>query len=62
MTEREVQVQSGDPDAAVSNTDPAIDFQTSPEAYRHWKLTFDGAVATLALDVDDRLTGATHVL
>jgi benzoyl-CoA-dihydrodiol lyase len=28
-----------------------IDFETSPERYNHWKLSFDGAVATLALDV-----------
>ena len=30
-----------------------IDFQTSPERYRHWRLAIDGAVATLALDVDE---------
>ncbi len=53
MTEHEGQVQPGDPGAAASNTDSAIDFRTSPEAYRHWKLAFDGAVATLALDVDE---------
>jgi len=29
-----------------------IDFRTAPERYRHWQLTLDGAVATLALDVD----------
>src|SRR5579871_2539983 len=28
-----------------------IDFSTSPQKYRHWKLTFDGPIATLALDV-----------
>src|ERR1700680_4815479 len=28
-----------------------VDFRTSPEKYRHWKLSFDGPVATLALDV-----------
>ena len=28
-----------------------IDFKTSPQKYRHWKLTFDGPIATLALDV-----------
>jgi len=28
-----------------------IDFETSPERYNHWKLSFDGPVATLALDV-----------
>ena len=29
-----------------------IDFQTDPSRYRHWRLTFDGAVATLFMDVD----------
>jgi benzoyl-CoA-dihydrodiol lyase len=28
-----------------------IDFETSPERYNHWKLSFDGPMATLALDV-----------
>ena len=30
-----------------------IDFRTQPGDYRHWRLTVDGAVATLALDVDE---------
>ena len=30
-----------------------IDFQTSPEKYRHWKMSVDGDVATLSLDVDE---------
>ncbi len=30
-----------------------IDFQTDPSKYRHWKLTFDGNLATLAMDVDE---------
>ena len=29
-----------------------IDFQTDPTRYRHWKLSFSGAVATLTMDVD----------
>lgn len=29
-----------------------IDFQTSPELYNHWKLDFDGPVATVTMDVD----------
>ncbi|HEY0423479.1 MAG TPA: 2,3-epoxybenzoyl-CoA dihydrolase [Rhodopila sp.] len=29
-----------------------IDFQTDPTRYRHWKLSFDGPVATLTMDVD----------
>ena len=28
-----------------------VDFRTDPSRYRHWKLTIDGAVATLAMDV-----------
>jgi len=30
-----------------------INFETSPERYHHWKLTIDGAVATLAMDVQE---------
>ncbi len=30
-----------------------IDFQTDPSRYRHWKLSIDGEVATLAMDVDE---------
>jgi benzoyl-CoA-dihydrodiol lyase len=30
-----------------------IDFRTDPSCYKHWKLRFDGSVATLALDVDE---------
>src|ERR671936_1348070 len=28
-----------------------ITFDTRPEAYRHWKLAFDGPIATLSMDV-----------
>ncbi|MGJ4927308.1 2,3-epoxybenzoyl-CoA dihydrolase [Bradyrhizobium sp. HKCCYLS2038] len=30
-----------------------IDFQTDPSRYKHWKLSIDGDVATLAMDVDE---------
>ncbi len=30
-----------------------IDFQTQPEQYRHWRLSFDGPVAFLTMDVDE---------
>jgi benzoyl-CoA-dihydrodiol lyase len=30
-----------------------IDFRTEPGKYRHWKLSFDGAIAMLAMDVDE---------
>ena len=29
-----------------------IDFRTDPSRYRHWKLAFDGPLATLTMDVD----------
>ena len=29
-----------------------IEFQTDPSRYRHWKLSFDGPVASLTMDVD----------
>ncbi len=32
----------------------AIDFQTAPDRYRHWKLCVDGDVATLTMDVDEK--------
>jgi benzoyl-CoA-dihydrodiol lyase len=28
-----------------------VDFQTDPSQYKHWRLTFDGPVATLTMDV-----------
>src|SRR5438309_3699896 len=30
-----------------------INFQTSPEQYQHWKLSIDGAVAKLSMDVQE---------
>src|ERR1700752_2728647 len=30
---------------------PRVDYQTKPSRYRHWKLAFDGPVATLSMDV-----------
>ena len=34
-------------------SDTRVDYQTSPAQYRHWKLTFDGPVATLSADFDE---------
>jgi benzoyl-CoA-dihydrodiol lyase len=31
---------------------PVIDFQTEPSRYRHWRMAFNGPVATLVMDVD----------
>ncbi len=30
---------------------PAVDYRTAPERWRHWRLSVDGGVATLSLDV-----------
>ena len=30
-----------------------IDFQTSPSAYKHWRVEYNGAVANLFMDVDE---------
>ncbi len=32
---------------------PRVDYQTSPAQYRHWKLKFEGPVATLIADFDE---------
>ena len=37
----------------MSTTAAAVDYQTEPARYRHWKLSFDGSVATLAADFDE---------
>ncbi|MDE1947797.1 MAG: benzoyl-CoA-dihydrodiol lyase [Burkholderiales bacterium] len=34
-------------------TPPRVDYQTHPSQYRHWKLKFEGPVATLAADFDE---------
>src|ERR1044072_7708720 len=41
-------------EAATKAVMPAVSFDTSPDRYRHWKLTFDGPVATLSMDVQER--------
>ena len=33
---------------------PAVSFATEPERYVHWRLTIDGDLATLAMDVDEQ--------
>src|SRR5690242_12410922 len=32
---------------------PNVSFETSPDQYKHWKLAFDGPVATLSMDVQE---------
>ncbi|HEX2891406.1 2,3-epoxybenzoyl-CoA dihydrolase [Vineibacter terrae] len=41
---------------AANGSEPAVDFRTAPEGYNHWKLTVDGPVATLAMDVREDAT------
>ena len=33
--------------------EPTVDFRTSPDRYRHWKLAFEGGVAYLTMDVNE---------
>ena len=35
------------------STPERVDYQTHPSQYRHWKLKFEGAVATLSADFDE---------
>jgi len=37
----------------MSTAAPRVDYQTHPSNYRHWKLRFEGPVATLAADFDE---------
>ena len=41
-----------------------VDFRTDPDRYKHWRLTVDGEVATLTMDVqeDAGLEGQLPVL
>ncbi len=40
-----------DTEAARTGIQDSVDYQTSPDRYRHWRLSFEGPVATLAMDV-----------
>jgi benzoyl-CoA-dihydrodiol lyase len=37
----------------LANGKAFIDFQTDPSRYRHWRLSVEGDIATLAMDVDE---------
>src|SRR5574341_2478572 len=43
-------LETTNPAAAGGRGEPWISFDTHPDRYRHWKLSIDGPVATLALD------------
>jgi benzoyl-CoA-dihydrodiol lyase len=36
---------------AAEKLEPVVSLETSPDRYRHWKLAFEGPVATLSMDV-----------
>ena len=38
---------------AVATAAPRVEYQTDPSQYKHWKLKFEGPVATLAADFDE---------
>src|SRR5499425_1178012 len=38
----------------MTNGRTRVEFETDPSRYRHWKLTIDGDVATLLMDVDEK--------
>ena len=40
--------------ADVGNAHARVEFQVSPGHYRHWRLSCDGPVATLVMDVDEQ--------
>jgi benzoyl-CoA-dihydrodiol lyase len=35
-------------------TEERVEFRVSPDRYRHWRVSYDGAVATLVMDVDEQ--------
>jgi benzoyl-CoA-dihydrodiol lyase len=37
----------------TATSSPSLTFETSPDRYKHWKLSFDGPVASLAMDVQE---------
>ncbi len=39
--------------AETTTPAPPVDFRTEPARYKHWKLAFDGPVATLTMDVSE---------
>ncbi len=39
--------------SSAARSGPPVDYQTRPEQYDHWRLTIDGPVATLSLDVHE---------
>ena len=38
----------------VDDTRSYVEFRVSPDQYRHWRISIDGPVATLTMDVDEQ--------
>lgn len=49
-------MNSTTPMRAAEPGETRIDFQTDPSRYRHWRITIDGNVATVAMDVNENAT------
>ena len=45
---------SGDAGPAQANASGRVEFRVSPAGYRHWRISVEGPVATLVMDVDEQ--------
>jgi len=45
--------------SAAPSTSQRVDYRTEPARYKHWSLTFDGAVATLGINIAEDAAFAT---
>ncbi len=43
-----------EPAAEPAGSPPLVEFRVDPARYRHWRLDFDGPVATVTMDTDER--------
>ncbi|MEM6295511.1 MAG: 2,3-epoxybenzoyl-CoA dihydrolase [Myxococcota bacterium] len=44
--------QAADASTQPTNTDTKVDFYVEPTSYRHWQVSYDGAIARVAMNVD----------
>jgi benzoyl-CoA-dihydrodiol lyase len=45
---------SGDAGPAQANASARVEFRVSPASYKHWRISVEGPVATLVMDVDEQ--------
>ena len=38
----------------ISGENPRVEFRVDPARYRHWRVDFDGPVATVTMDTDEQ--------